>query len=170
MNWSLCSIFQLKLRHRKALCFAEESSFHTWLNACTGQMPKHLLRGQKSKKKSDICVNVTKTNDSKTLRAQGLGPGSPWNTWWQGAAREFHTGCAPLEDETNLPQPQHCLIQMSSLFPEGFSPLHDWFREVCSSQLLLLLSNISHKHLTGHFFGSETAIFSLFMKHQVSSH
>lgn len=39
-----------------------------------------------------------------------------------------------------------------------------------SSQPLLLLSNVGHKHLTGHFFGSETVMFSLFTKHQVSSH
>lgn len=95
---------------------------HGWMPA-QGRCSKTLW-GVRKAKKCHLCQR-----DSKVWSAQGLGPASPWNTSWQGAARGFHTGCAPLW--MMVPT---CLSLSTSdpdgpFFPEGFSPLHNWFRE-----------------------------------------
>lgn len=82
---------------------------HGWMPA-QGRCSKTLW-GVRKAKKCHLCQR-----DSKVWSAQGLGPASPWNTSWHGAARGFHTGCAPLDDGTNLPQPQH-FWPRRALFP-----------------------------------------------------
>lgn len=112
--------------------------------------------GMRKAKKWHLCQC-----DSKIWSAQDVGPGSTWNTWWQGPARGIHMGSAPLDDDINLPQhfwPREALFLwriLNQFYTTGSERLS-------SPQPLLLLSHFSHKHLTGHFFRSETNFFPFY--------